>query len=128
MDRPESFEVTEYGEGDGGVYDRSAAIKQVMSVHERDNPAHAVIAKIAGNVLTLAYHCYEMHLPVRMKQVVAGADDVFRETVSFLKKEVKKLGLKLDLKEMKDQADHTVEKVSMNERYYVIFLRHYEMR
>src|SRR3990167_6057823 len=118
MDKPEGFEVTDYGDKHE-KYDQLSVIKQIIDERVRESPAHAVIVKFAGNQMTLAYHCYEMHLPARMKQVQELANDVFRESLSHLKKEFKRRTKQvLTLKELKDLANYTVQKVSLNERYY----------
>lgn len=129
MNKPESFEVTEY-EGDNSEYEKVAAIKQIVTDLARTTPSGAVTSKLAGNRLTIQYHCYEMHLSdhQRLRAVADQAEAVFRETLKVLKKEfkAKKLGA-LNLKELKDQANHTVEKVSLNERYHYLAWRVYEI-
>ncbi len=127
MDSPESFETTEYGDENTDA-ERVEVIAQIVKDRVRENPAHAMVVSFMGTRMILKYHCYEMHLPTRMKQVEATANDVFRETVTQVKKEFKKRTKRpLDLKELKEAAVHSVQKVSMNERFYAIFCRTYEM-
>lgn len=128
MDLPDSFEVTEYGEQDA-THEKVSVIAQIVSERVRENPAHGVQVSFGGNEMILKYHCYEMHLSSRMRQVEATANDVFREIVSLIKKEFRKRTKKsIDLKELKEKSSHSVQKVSMNERFYVIFCRSYEMK
>lgn len=125
MAKPESFEVTEYG---GDTLDAFSVIKQIIEERVKESPAHSVMVSFSGEKMTLKYHCYEMHLPTRMQQVVATSEDVFRETLSYVKKEFKKrTKTVLSLKEQKDLANYSVQKVSLNERYYAIFLRVYDL-
>jgi hypothetical protein len=78
--------------------------------------------------VTLYYHCYEMHLPVRMREVEAQAKTILDEMVKHLKKEYKARTKKtLNLKENKERANYTVQKVSLNERYYYVSWRCYEL-
>lgn len=129
MNKPESFEVTEYGEDESG-YEKFAAIKQIVADLPKKNPAFAVSCKLAGNVLTLQYHCYEMHLSdiQRLRAVADQADQVFKETLKHLKKEFKAATKSnLDLKELKDKANHSCDKVSLNQRYHYLAWRVYEL-
>lgn len=129
MEKPESFEVTDYG-AENTEYNRAAAIKQIVSEIGRSNPSFAVLASIAGNRLTLKYHCYEMHLHdhLRLRAVADQADLVFKETLKHLKKEFKSRTKKaLSLKEMKGASNHNLQKVSLNERYYYLAWRVYEL-
>lgn len=125
MDKPESFEVTEYGDDAPDMY---SVIQQIVADKVKESPAHGLMVAFSGGHLVLKYHCYEMHLPSRLKQVVDLSNDVFREAVSHIKKEYKRRTKKaLTLKELKDLANYTTQKVSMNERYYVIFWRCYDL-
>jgi hypothetical protein len=129
MDKPESYEVTEYGDDDNQeLYDRFAAIKQVVQDSNVRNPASAFVASLQGDWLVLKYHCYEIDVPSQIKAVEDRVNTAFKEMLSLLKKEVKKKTKKvLTLKELKDKADHTIQKVSLNDRYYVVFWRVYEI-
>jgi hypothetical protein len=71
---------------------------------------------------------FEMHLPRRMKEVEDVAFKLLKGYVSEVKKEFKKRSKRdLKLKEIKDKADYTVSKVSMNERYYYVCWHLYEL-
>lgn len=125
---PQSYEVTEYSEPalDAGL--AYGAIRQIFADLIRDVPSVGVWADVSGNLLKIHYHCYEMFLPTRLHDIEASANDVLKKTVSMLKKEFRaRTKHDLVLKEKKDLADRTVEKVSLNERYYYRCWRVYEM-
>lgn len=125
MAKPESFEITEYS---GEQVDAPKVVAQIVADKVKESPAHSLMVSFTGNMMTLKYQCYEMHLPSRIKQVVDLSQDVFRESLSHIKKEFKKRTKKtLTLKEQKDLANYSVQKVSLNERYYAIFWRIYEL-
>jgi len=125
MTKPESFEVTEYS---GEQVDAAKVISQIVADKVKESPAHSLLVSFSGNMMTLKYQCYEMHLPNRIKQVVDQSQDVFRESLSHIKKEFKKRTKQaLTLKEKKELADYSVQKVSLNERYYAFFWRVYEL-
>lgn len=116
---PESFEVTEYGEDEPvGPKADLGAIQEIVQDHVRKVPSVGVRVAFTGNLVKLTYHCYEMHLPRRLQQVQSDSETVLREMVKILKKEYKaKTGETLKLKELKELANHSVQKVSLNERY-----------
>jgi hypothetical protein len=127
MDKPESFEQTDYGEA-RGEYDRLAVINQIVADKTRESSARGVMVSFAGNTVTLKYSAYEMHLPTRMRQVEELAQDVLKEMLSHLKKEFRKRTRQaLSLKEIKDRANYAVQKVSLNERYMYSCWRVYEL-
>ena len=69
-----------------------------------------------------------MNLPVKMKEIEATAREVLNETFKNLKKQFKeKTGDTLKAKEQKDMANYSVQKVSLNERYYYVAWRFYEL-
>jgi hypothetical protein len=122
---PQTFETTEYSDPEFGVNEAHQAILQIFKDIARDQPAHAVWAKMSGDQLTINYHTYEMHLPVRMADIKSTAKTVIDESVKYLKKEFrartdKALKLTLSGGDITEQTDrnYTVQKVSLNERYY----------
>lgn len=125
--KPESFETTEYGV-DSKTPDKFATIGQIMSEHVRESPASGIRHAIVGKLLKVYYHTYEMHLPTKMPLIEETAEKSLNECVKHLKKEFKKRTRKdLDLKEKKELRNYSVQKVSLNERYYAVFWRMYEM-
>jgi hypothetical protein len=115
----QSFEVTQYSDVEFGIQQAHQVIIQIYKDLVRDAPAHAVWAGLVGNQLTVRYHTYTMFLPSRAKQIEEEADTVLKESVKHLKAEFKqRTGKTLKLSEQKELANHSVEKVSLNERYY----------
>lgn len=122
---PQSFEKQEYEEDRKDLL--TSAIHQAAREIER-TPVSGIMVKTEGDSLRLLYHCYEMHAHRRFKEIESLANDALNSGLSQLKKEVKKISRQtLDLKEQKDKRDYTVQKVSLNERYYVVFWRVYEI-
>lgn len=127
MDKPEGFEVTEYGKPHE-VYSMYSVVHQIMEDRGREAPNYGVKVAFTGNMLKVYYHCYEMCLPTRFTEIEGNANDSLNEAIKYIKKEYKKRTKKtLDLKEKKDLANYTVQKVSLNERYYTVFWRMYEL-
>jgi hypothetical protein len=127
MEKAQSFEVTEYGKDQPG-YDCYAVIKQIVEDREREAPNIGIRVSFHGDQLRLHYHTYEMLVPTNMREIEVRANDVLNDCLKYLKKEYKVRTKKaLSLKELKDMANYTVQKVSLNERYYVVFWRCYEL-
>lgn len=129
MENFESFEVTEYGtdhEIPGRV---QGQIKEIVQEMVRKNPAAGTQVTFVGNLAKFTYHCYEMHLPVRQKEVEHAAKSALDETVKHVKKEFKnRTGSDVKLTERKDMANTSVHKVSLNERYMYSSWRFYELK
>jgi len=130
--KPESFEVTQYSDdGADQVVEKFSHIKQIVEGWCHDNsafPTGAIRVSLSGNTMKLIIHSYEMHLPVRMKEVQENSSKLLNEALKKLKKEFKTRSKStLDLKELKDQANYTVQKVSLNERYYFVSWRCFEL-
>jgi hypothetical protein len=128
---PESFEVTEYGpekEKEDGWLKEFSVIKEIVSELSQRTPAHGFQVKAGAGRLQLIFHCYEMQLPHRMAEVAHQAKSLLDAAAKELKKEFKaRTGDSLKLKERKEEANFTVEKVSLNERYYFVSWRVYEL-
>lgn len=127
MDTPEGFETTTYGDQEDStkVY---SVICQIMEDRVRESPTFGMKASISNGLLKIFYHCYEMHLPSRVADVQDRAQTAFREVLKHIKKEYRsRTKESIDLKEKKELANHTVQKVSMNERYYAVFWKFYEL-
>jgi RIO-like serine/threonine protein kinase len=116
---PQTFEVAGYSDVEFGVAEAYKVIKQIFADLGRDAPAHAVWADMTGDLLKIHYHTYVINLPVHYKKVEEEANEILKRTVTHLKKEFKsRTGKALKITEQKDLANHAVEKVSLNERYY----------
>jgi hypothetical protein len=128
MDKPESYEVTEYGSKKTKEFDKYSVIVQIVQEKVRDVPSLGLQVSFTGDLMRIAYHCYEMNLPSKMKTVQEQANTYLNEAVKHIKKEFKSRTKKpLTLKEKKDLANYTVQKVSLNERFYVVYWRFYEI-
>lgn len=129
MDKPESFEVTEYNDVKE-PYQTFQTIKQIVQ-DKKDgarNPSVAFKVDFLGDIMKVQLTLFEMHLPQRMKEVQDAAHKLERSYISELKKEFKKRAKRdLKLKEVKGKADYSVQKVSLNERYYYICWCLYEL-
>lgn len=126
---PESFEVQEYGNAHE-TQDRFGAIYQIVENMVRENPSSGCRASLHGNLLRITYNAYEALLsnPDRKKMAEDAAKQYLNGTVSQLKKEYRKLrGKVLSLKEKKDMANCSIQKVSLNERYVYSSWRFYEL-
>jgi hypothetical protein len=129
MDKPESFEVTEYS-GVREPYETFQTIKQIVQDRKdmARHPSCAYKVDFLGDTMRVQVTMFEMHLPQRLKEVQDTAHKLHKAYVSELKKEFKKRAKHdLKLKEIKDKADHTVQKVSLNERYYYVAWHLYEL-
>ena len=115
---PQTFEVAEYSDVDFGIAEAHKVIRQIFSDLVRDCPAHAVWGDFTDGHLKIHYLTYTMYLPGRVQQVEEEANEIFKQTVTHLKKEFKsRTGKALKLSEEKDLGNSTVEKVSLNSRY-----------
>jgi len=114
-----SFEVTEYSKPDMDYAQAAGVIKQIIVDMVHDVPTVGVWSSMTGNQLRLHYHDYVMMLPVHMRETAERSEKTLKELAKHLKSEFKKrTGHTLKLVEKKDLANYTIEKVSLNERYY----------
>jgi NADH:ubiquinone oxidoreductase subunit D len=130
MDKPESFEVQEYNDV-REPYDTYKVLKQIVQDRKDEDhvTTHSIRVDFVGDQMKVFYQCYEMMLPHRMAEVEKQASDAHREFLSYLKKEFKKRAKHpLSVTEQKDLADYTVQKVSLNERYYYCSWRYYTIK
>ena len=126
---PESYEVASYSEDSNKEYDKIAVINQIMKDKAKESPEFAIFCKFTGNFLQIYYNYYGMCVPVRMKEIERQAKEILDESIKFLKKEFKlKTKDNLNLKEDKSKANYTLQKVSLNERYYYVSWRFYELQ
>lgn len=129
MGKAESFEVTSYSTEDANPPDYVfSVISEIIRDQVETNPSTNVRVNFTGTLMRIAYHSYEMHLPVRMKEVESNAKAALDETFKNLKKKFKeRTSDTLKAVEQKDLANYTVQKVSLNERYYYVAWRFYEL-
>jgi hypothetical protein len=121
------FDIAEYSEHELGIEDVNREIKQIFVEMGKRNAAFSIWPVMTGNQLRLQYHTYTMHLPTHMKQVQGQADDIFKESLRELKAELKRRKIPAKFTELKDRANYTIEKVSLNERYYYKAWRVFEV-
>jgi hypothetical protein len=117
----QSYEIAEYSPPVLDVNTAYKAIRQIfVEMKGNGNSAQAAVwADMSGDKLKIHYHSYEMHLPTRLRDVTQQSNEILNETIKLLKKEFKvKTGATLKLAEDKNLGNYTVEKVSLNERYY----------
>lgn len=127
MYEAESFEVqgTPYLQKE----DRNALLQQVSEELVTRDASYGFKVRFHGDdQVTVVYHCFEMDIPYRLKQVESTADTCLKDWVKTVKKEFKaRGGGTLKLKELKDKRESTAEKVSLNSRYYFREFRTYEL-
>lgn len=127
MNKAQSFEVTEYG-SNKSIYNTCSMIQQIIDDRERESPSMGIRVSFNGNQLRLHYHTYEMLAPTKMKEIESRANDILNDCVKYLKREYKtRTKDVLTLSELKDLANYTIQKTSLNERYYIVFWRCYEL-
>jgi hypothetical protein len=125
---PKTFEIAEYSPAVLDMNTTFKVIKQIFSEYARGPAKHAVWVDMSGNKLKLHYHSYEMFLPSRIKQVEEESKNILDAAIRELKKEFKvRTGKALHLKEEKNLGNYTVEKVSLNERFYYKCWRFYDV-
>jgi hypothetical protein len=119
MNEFKTFETTEYSDPEMGFADAARVIRQIVVDMVHDKPTVGMWVDMSGNQLKIHYHDYVVMLPVHLKATTERADTAFKELVKHIKSEFKdRTGKALKLVEKKDLANYTVEKVSLNERYY----------
>lgn len=92
--------------------------------------AAGIILKLNGNRAFLEYHSYDTSLDNRgrLEDLCKSAEKILGDYLKALKKAIKKstkVGLKF--KELKELKNYTVDKVSLNDRWYLRFWRVYEI-
>ena len=119
MNENHSFDTTEYSNPEMSFADAYQVIRQIMVDMVHDVPNVGVWADMSGDQLKLHYMDYVNNLPVHLKETVARADMALKELKKHITAEFKRrTGTALKLKEHKELENYTVEKVSLNERYY----------
>lgn len=126
--KPGGFEIASYSPPSMDADQAYRVIRQIFVDLARDVPSVGMWADVSGDMLKIHYHAYEMFLPSRIKEVEARADAALRKCASHVRSEFKsRTGYTLTLAEQKDLANRTIEKVSLNERYYYKAWRFYRM-
>lgn len=128
MNENHSFDKTEYSSPEMSFADAYQIIRQILVDMTHDVPTVGVWSDMTGNQLKLHYHDYVVNLPANLRATVDRSDTALRELVKHIKSEFKdRTGKALKLKEQKDLSNYTVEKVSLNDRYYYRTWRVYDV-
>lgn len=121
-------------ETQGDPYDQRkdlhALLKQVVADFSKVRPSAGLLAKLTGDKLVLTYISYEMNLDdhIRMSEAERVGREFLDDAVKHLKKEYKSRGKStLTLKEDKEKRGESVEKVSLNLRFYYRAWRVFEV-
>lgn len=125
MSDAESFEVqgVPYDQLEDAVSLIAQITEDIVSTH----PGYGIRVKFNGNQAIVTYHCWEISLPSRVKDVEHTADTFLNSYVKELKKQYKdQSGHTLKFKEIKDMRSISSEKVSLNDRYYFKSTRIFE--
>ena len=125
MEKDQGIESQTYS--DKGRPDETySAIVEIVRDMSRASPSCGITVKFQGHLMTLYYHTTESHLHAKMQEVEKQANDALNKALSHIKKEFKKrLKRDLDPVEKRDNRNHSVQKTSLNERYYLTFWRSY---
>lgn len=132
-DTVKSFERTEYSGDQLDFGQAYGVIRQILVDMEHDKPSTGMSVSMTGNVLRIHYLDYVQNLPVHIRTTTERSITAFREMRKHIIAEFKRrTGKTLDLREDPPEAkqlekNYTVEKVSLNERYYYRAWRTYEV-
>lgn len=93
-------------------------------------PAGNVLLKRSGDRVFVEYHRYDTSLDNRgrLESLCGDVEKLIKDYLKSLKKEVKKRTKKaVKFKELKELGNYSVEKVSLNDRWYLIMWRVYDV-
>lgn len=125
---PESFEVA------GNAYRQSedplALLAQAFADYNTPNPARNFTHRINGNTITIYCHCHERGLGDVGRR--AAQVDAMAKTMDAFVKGLKKRyresgGGALTLTERKPDRGYNLQKVSLNDRWDIVYRRTYEV-
>jgi hypothetical protein len=125
---PQSYDVagTPYRQHE----DPLAVLGQAFADHVTPNPARNFTKRISGNLVTIYCHCHERGLgdPGRRAAQVDAMAKAMDAFVKGLKKRVRDLGGgSIDMKERKTARGYDLQKVSLNDRWDIVYRRTYEV-
>lgn len=124
----ESYEVagTAYRQHEDPI----AVLGQALADYNTPNASRNYTWRINGNQVTLYCHCYERGLgdPGRRAAQVDAMSKAMDKFVSGLKKQHREIsGKVLSLKEKKAARGYDLQKISMNDRWSIVYRRTYEV-
>lgn len=125
---PESYEVagTAYRQHEDPI----ALLGQALADYVTPNPARNYTHRINGNQITIYCHCHERGLGDvgRRAAQVDAMSKAMDKFVTGLKKQYRELGGgTLSMKELKSARGYDLQKVSMNDRWDIVYRRTYEV-
>ena len=125
---PQSYEVagTPYRQHEDPI----ALLGQALADYVTPNPSRNYTWRINGNLITLYCHCHERGLgdPGRRAGQVDAMSKAMDAFVKGLKKRYREIGgSTLNLKEKKTARGYDLQKVSMNDRWSIVYRRTYEV-
>lgn len=125
---PQSFEVagTAYRQDDHPI----ALLAQAFADYATSNPARGYTYRANGNLVTIYCHCHERGLG-DVGRRAAQVDAMGKAMDSFvkgLKKRYREMGGgTLEMKERKTARGYDLQKVSLNDRWDIIYRRTFEV-
>lgn len=124
----ESYEVagTAYRQHE----DKLAVLKQAFSDYRTPDPSRNFTHRISGNTVVISLHCYERGLGDPGKRA-SFVNDMVKLMAAFVKELKKKFrergGGTLDLKENRKARGYDLNKVSLNDRWEIIYRQSFEV-
>lgn len=126
---PESYDVA------GTAYcqyeDPLATLEQAFRDYRTPDPSRNFTHRTQGNQVTIYCHCHERGLgdPGRRALQVDAMSKLMDEFLKGLKKRHRELGGgTIDMKERKDLRGYDLQKVSLNDRWDIVYRRTYEVK
>jgi hypothetical protein len=110
--------------------DPIAVLGQALADYATPNPSRGYTWRINGNLITLYCHCHERGLgdPGRRAAQVDAMSKGMDKFVAGLKKQHREIsGKTLSMKEKKSARGYDLQKVSMNDRWDIVYRRTYEV-
>lgn len=124
---PESFDVA--GTAFRQHEDPRSSLAQAFADYKTAIPTRNFTKRINGNSITIYCHVHEQGLddPSKRASVVDACSKAMDKFVSGLKKRHREMGAgTLDLKEVKNARGYDIQKVSLNDRWELVYRRTYE--
>ena len=125
---PKSYDVT--GTAYAQHRDPIAMLAQAFADYRTPSPMSNFTKKINGNTVTIYMHCHERGLgdPGRRAGQLDSMSKAMDSFVKGLKNRYKDLGGgTLDIEEKKGGRGHRLDKVSLNDRWDIVYYRTYEV-
>lgn len=125
---PESYEVA--GDAYRQHEDPIAHLGQCLADYVTPDPTRNFTHRINGNLVTIYMHCHERGLGDTARRA-AQVDAMSKASDAFIKELKKRYretgGGTLELKERKQLRGYELQKVSLNDRWSIVYRRTYEV-